>query len=623
LNQIWKIISVLAISIAVLAVLVGRNPSWIFSKGKAVWIQESRPLNLVANSSLPPTRFRKKIATEHYPDQTLVWVKSLGDFAVYWDDHLLGQGMGGREISLPLPPANSVPSGHVLEVRVHHEMGPNCVRVRVPALGIVSDTSWESQSTTQTWKPCQKAGSWEKQPLRSMYPAVWQSFSKNSRLLALLAVLAVSAGLGCQKSWFLPQERVVQVASGMIWLAWIVLAIHNFPKIATWGHGFDLSGQYDYISHIIKYQLPKPSSGGQAFQAPLFYILSGLLYTYIRKVLGNAPFAQMALHLLPLACGALQIEISRRFAALLHPDKRLQGWAMLLGSLIPMNLYMSHYLGPEPLCGVLSGIAMLYCLKWVKDPENFSAKSYAALGALLGFAVLTKVTALLLGAAIGAIAFFLLLRKRLVLRRFSFAPLSALIACGWFFARNQILYGKPLFGGWSRDRDLDWWQDPGYRTLDSITSFGECLRNPIYASTSGFWDGWYASTWLDSYLGSSIDPTQVPSWNLPLMTTLAWLSLLPTALIILGFFLKAEAQQKPGLAFVRLVAVLYGVALLLMFVSVPHYSSVKGSYLMACLPLFAFLAARALLRLPQQMALPVKALLLLWAAVCYLSFWTQ
>jgi hypothetical protein len=107
------------------------------------------------------------------------------------------------------------------------------------------------------------------------------------------------------------------------------------------------------------------------------------------------------------------------------------------------------------------------------------------------------------------------------------------------------------------------------------------------------------------------------------MTTLAWLSLLPTALIILGFFLKAEAQQKPGLAFVRLVAVLYGVALLLMFVSVPHYSSVKGSYLMACLPLFAFLAARALLRLPQQMALPVKALLLLWAAVCYLSFWTQ
>lgn len=623
MNHLLKTPFIITISLSLIAFLVWRNPSWIFSKGNAVWIQESRPLNLVANSSLPPTRFRKKITAEHYPDQARVFVKSLGDFAVLLNDQLLGEGGGGPEFSFPLPPCRPKPSGHILEIRVRHEMGPNCVRVRLPALGVFSDTSWETQSTSQTWTPCREAGSWEKLPLQSEYPAVWQSFRNNFRLLSLLAILSILVLLGGKKSHFLPEVRVVQVVSGVLWLFWIALAIHNFPKISTWGHGFDLSGHYDFIAHIIRFQLPNPSSGGQAFQAPFFYILCGMIFHYMRKVFGNASLAQMALHLLPLACGALQIELSRRFAALLHPDKRLQCWAMLLGSLTPMNLYMSHYLGPEPLCAMLSGFTLIHCLEWVKDPQNFSAKSYAAMGALLGLAVLTKVTALLIAAAIGATAIILLIKKTLDWRRFCLTPLTALLACGWFFVRNQILFGKPLFGGWSRARGLDWWQDPGYRTIESITSFGACLKNPIYASTTGFWDGWYASTWLDSYLGSSIDPTQVPSWNLSLMTTLAWFSLLPTVLLILGLFRPADPLHKTGLAFVRLVACLYAAALLLMFMSVPHYSSVKGSYLMGCLPLFAFLVSRELHHLPPRWAWLAQSLLLLWAAVSYLSFWTH
>jgi hypothetical protein len=164
---------------------------------------------------------------------------------------------------------------------------------------------------------------------------------------------------------------------------------------------------------------------------------------------------------------------------------------------------------------------------------------------------------------------------------------------GWYYVRNWIVLGQPFVGGWDPARGIAWWQDPGYRTWQQYLSFGESLSHPIYAGTNGLWDGLHATMWLDGMLSGKVAGT-LPPWNFAPLLAGAWLGLLPLALILLGAgpaIVRAVRGESDGLTF-SVVAIGAGLtAVIWISLTVPTYSAIKASYLLAFLPCFGVLAA--------------------------------
>jgi hypothetical protein len=199
---------------------------------------------------------------------------------------------------------------------------------------------------------------------------------------------------------------------------------------------------------------------------------------------------------------------------------------------------------------------------------------------------------------------------------------AAFAVSGWYFVRNQLRFGRPFF---LPSINPSWWQDPGYRTAGQLLSFGRALLNPVYAGAAGFWDSIYSSLWLDGYLSGTAIFALRPPWNYALMLSSAWLSLVPSTLLLAGV---AAALSEPaeslkngvlacvGWMAVFLAAIFYG------YLALPIYSAAKASYMLGLTPCFALLAARGFDALARR-EVPKAALsaaLVCWAAVSYLSY---
>ena len=129
-------------------------------------------------------------------------------------------------------------------------------------------------------------------------------------------------------------------------------------------------------------------------------------------------------------------------------------------------------------------------------------------GVLLGLALLSKVTAVLLAPALLCAV---VLRAggsdrplRRALRDAAVVAGCAALVAGWYYARNWVLLGAPFLGTWQPGVFAAWWQEPGYRSASQYLHFGEALAHPIYAAVVGLWDGLYSSLWLDSWLSGAI-----------------------------------------------------------------------------------------------------------------------
>jgi hypothetical protein len=278
------------------------------------------------------------------------------------------------------------------------------------------------------------------------------------------------------------------------------------------------------------------------FQAPLFHLVSSPLYVLLREWLSPTE-AALGLRVIPLLCGALQVECCHRVVRQLHPGREdLQALGTALGGLLPISVYLSQNLSNEPLLGLLGSGVILVSLGLLRDPARFRPRSFLLLGVLLGLAGLTKASALLLLPAlvclVGHAAWLHFPSPREALRRAASA-LALILAvalplCGWYYARNWWVLGAPVVGGWDPSRGYVWWQEPGYRTLGQFLTFGAALSYPVYSAVHGFWDGFYSTLWLDGYVGSTVEFGLWPLWNFDYLLASAWLSLLPTAALALG-----------------------------------------------------------------------------------------
>lgn len=495
---------------------------------------------------------------------------------------------------------------HELLVNVLNADGPPLLRVAGDRPELWTGPGWQASADGgRTWSYARRAEQFGPAPLSRLFPSAREAF------LATLPWLLPLFALVSWLAWRLPaRPGVLRWALLAVWACW---ALNNILRLPL-GIGFDTAGHLDYIRAVAALRLPLANEGWQMFQPPLYYFVCAPLEWFGRLL--DAGSAERLLRLVGWLCGAGLIELSYRAGKKVYPsDAGAQAFCVLFAGALPMSLYLCQYVGNEPLAALLSAGAFVYGVK-VLGGQALALRQAATLGGLVGLAVLAKVTALLLVPIFGA--YFWMRSKEPPakrLRLLGWGVGAGVLVCGWYFARNQLVLGRPFFGGWDPAREIAWWQDPGYRTLGSFVSFGESLVHPVYAALAGFWDALYSSFWLDGTLSSMITYQGRPPWEYGCLAAGALLALPVMALLLVGAARAVLAPAKrPEVALAAASVGVYLAALLALYAMVPIYSTVKATYTLGLVPAYALLGAEGLSLLKGRTRAAVWGLLACWAA---------
>jgi 4-amino-4-deoxy-L-arabinose transferase-like glycosyltransferase len=123
----------------------------------------------------------------------------------------------------------------------------------------------------------------------------------------------------------------------------------------------------------------------------------------------------------------------------------------------PMFLFINASVHDDPLADLVAA-GVLYATARILV-RGATARRGAVLGLLVGLAILTKLTCLLVAPTVGLALLYRLWADRSGWRQFlkvgAIVALVALLVGGWWFVRNQILYGDPT----SMGRQMEAWED--------------------------------------------------------------------------------------------------------------------------------------------------------------------
>ena len=163
--------------------------------------------------------------------------------------------------------------------------------------------------------------------------------------------------------------------------------------------------------------------------------------------LSGASLALYAIRLLSLGMGAATVWAVMKSARVLMPGEA--GIALLAGALTAFNpqfIFISASVSNDTLVNILAALITWRLLVMLRD--GFDSRRSLVLALLIALASLAKLSGLVLGAVVGLVALWMLVRRRD--RRGFVVMAGALLVCwlfiaGWWYARNLTLYGE-LFG---------------------------------------------------------------------------------------------------------------------------------------------------------------------------------
>lgn len=263
---------------------------------------------------------------------------------------------------------------------------------------------------------------------------------------------------------------------------YIVLATVYSITVPVWEAPDEL-GHYAYIKHLrLTRTLPiqGQNATGEAHQPPLYYAIAALVsypadfaspigerrpnpqfmwsaspgQDVNTNILGTAqtiPFQGQAwaTHLArfaSVAMGAVTVFLIIHIGRFIFPHRPEIGLlAGILTSLTPQFLFITGVLNNDNLLILCSTGALWHTLRAIKEPEK--QRYWVFVGVWLAAAVLTKLTAVAVVATVGIVICAIAWQKKsmsFLWRSASWVTLIMLVTTGWWFWRNQMLYGDPL-----------------------------------------------------------------------------------------------------------------------------------------------------------------------------------
>lgn len=330
-----------------------------------------------------------------------------------------------------------------------------------------------------------------------------------------------------------------------------------------------------------------------------------------------------------LQCGSVLAALRLLFAERLRP--LLAG--LCLTVFLPVQLYMFQYTTNEGLHAALCSLALWLALRLLRR-EDISVRSHAALGAVLGLAMLAKFSALVIWVVIAAVLAGRLAARgiretRAYARTLGALSLAALLVCGWHYARVVQRFGRPLVGNWDRDTGFAWWMDPGFATAGTFLRFGRSLTTPLLSAFHSLPDALYSTLWGDGLLGGASLMTIRPPWNYGLMAAGFLLGLLPTLALLTGLAAALiRLVRAPSADDFLVLGALGGsfFAVLALSLKLPYYAQAKAFYGLASLVSLCALTGRGfeiLIRRSRLAAAVLSILFCVWALNAYATFWIR
>ncbi|HUL01349.1 MAG TPA: glycosyltransferase family 39 protein [Nitrospirota bacterium] len=524
---------------------------------------------------------------------------------------------------------------HEIQVAVTNMYGPPLLLVHSDTLDFNTGKDWEASYDGNNWKPTVSAAKIEFPELSRKFPNTVEALRSEIVFIFPIFVVVFLLTLASRSNspivvWIKDEMLIPSRVRWVLLGLWVVLSLNNIYKLRL-DLGYDAPDHYKYISYIVKnHRIPLASEGWQTFQPPLYYLISAGFYSVLSCFTNNESTLNTLMRIIPLLCCLLQVEVVYRTMKSLFSDRNdLQILGTIVGGLLPMNIYISQYVGNEPLAGILSAVTVFMSLKLLQKDSSLMPKWYLyVLGLVLGLAMLAKATPVLLCPPLALFLFYSMRQRQLRNRKIAVNLLLvfgiAFAVCGWYYFRNWLVFGKPFLGGWDLTGDLAWWQDPGYRTIYDFFRFGASLHYPIYSGINGFWDSIYSTFWIDGYLSSITSFAICPPWNYSLMVLGALLSILPSVGIILGILrtLLVEKYVSKGKLFAVICIGMYFSALLFIYLTLPIYSTAKATYTIGIIPCYAIACVNGLdliMRNKLIVAL-VNSSIVCWAVAAYSSF---
>ncbi len=339
------------------------------------------------------------------------------------------------------------------------------------------------------------------------------------------------------------------------------LQIHNTFIYPT-TKGFDAEGHIQFIQYLQEFKkIPLANEGWELYQGPLYYIIASILPTLESvKFLGLCMWIVLGL--------TTYIFISRVFG-------RLYG---LIGTVIvlslPAVLYITPAIGNEFFSTVMITISMAY---YLLNREKRTRKTQIITGILLGLAILSKATAIILLITIvcNELIFNRLDYKK-IFQNIGLTFLITSIVGGWFYIRNIIIFHNPFiasvdFPGMRIRNQL-----PGSHDISFFTNLNGFFTLDIFKSQYySLWSGTYFSWFYDAH-AIMLPVQQMSGWGNKLIICSIPLMLLFFLGVVYSFW-KRDHYYK---FFLIYIAVLFLSYILYNF-KLPYYSTVKGIFLLS------------------------------------------
>lgn len=418
------------------------------------------------------------------------------------------------------------------------------------------------------------------------------------------------------------------------WLALLALAFFalglTYSLVTPAFEAPDEVGHFYYAVYLVTHRaLPVQSIGalGEAHQPPLYYALVALftlpadLNDPTGQFVGNPAFmwagndgndVNIALHdpaaeRFPWRGHALALHLARLASLLMGTATVvftvLIGWqvfpdtpalGLLAGALVAFNpqfLFISGAVNNDNLLTLLSTLAWWQLLRLRHKPESW--RVWAGIGALIGAGLLAKING---GLVIGAVAGLVLLigaweRRsfRLLLTGAAIMALVALLISGWWFVRNQVLYGDPL--GWEVYRQVF-----AVNLRATPLSLAE-LRKFLATQLRSFWG-------IFGWMNVSAPPVYYRFWKY-----FTLLGVVGVALRVVLSRFKRQGQRLPAwplLAILAAIPVLQE-AYMLAVITRCNESCYQGRYLFPAVSVIALALAWGLTAFVPQKYAPILA----------------
>jgi 4-amino-4-deoxy-L-arabinose transferase-like glycosyltransferase len=548
-------------SAAWLVIEAQRDPQVPFLKSdkRAEWILYPLAVEAQArtkNYTNMTAEFRRDFELISVPPQVLLHIRAFEVFTLRINDNEVCSDVGrGANWKKPttVDVARYLKAGiNKTAVRVHCRYGP-------PALWLCSENLMNDLRTDTTWQVCLSDGpampASKADDTRIYHSgldrfAPLQMFARKS--LMLIMFMAVSGGAFLLYNKFLSMLKgkasaaakfsAVTAAAVLILfiLIWAVEVGGNASGIPLY-IGFDVEGHLAYINYLLNNgRIPLANEGWQTYQPPLYYIVSAAAVSASNAIFAPQKLAY-SLKLIPFLCGLGIILVTFYAAKTVFPEsKAKQALSAVFASIVPMNIYISHYISNESLCGFMMALSVLLTLHVLKSEEKPLKKSFV-LGIVLGLSLLTKYTPFILLPVIAVVLLYEFAFERRygflkILGSFAAITLPIILIASWFYLRNWNHFGKIIVGNWDPEVQAAWWQDPGFHTYKHFLQFGKVFIFPYFAGFYSFFDALYSTFWGDGDVGGKTKYIFSPPWDYQYMSAVYLLAIPATILIIVGMF---------------------------------------------------------------------------------------